>query len=55
MKTPPKSREYLAALQALTRHADDPRARNALAVAAKARDPEIAQAAITPPDEALPG
>jgi hypothetical protein len=55
MKAPPKSREYLAALQALTRHADDPRARNALAVAAKARDPEIAQAAITPPDEALPG
>ena len=46
MRTPPKSREYLAALTALGRFASDPRAREALAVAARSRDSEIAQAAV---------
>jgi hypothetical protein len=45
-----KTREYLAALTALNRFADEPRAREALAVAARARDPEIVQAATVRPD-----
>jgi len=45
-----KTREYLAALTALTRFADEPRAREALAVAARARDAEIVQAATARPD-----
>jgi hypothetical protein len=44
--TPPKSKEYLTALSALSRFASDPRAREALAVAARSRDSEIAQAAV---------
>jgi hypothetical protein len=48
----PKSREYLAALRALNRFAHDPRARDALAVAARSRDPEIAGAAVEPLDDA---
>lgn len=47
LRLPPKTREYLAALSALTRFAHDPRAREALALAARARDPEIVQAAAT--------
>jgi hypothetical protein len=46
MTTPHKSKEYLAALTALSRFANDPRARVALAVAARSRDSEIAQAAV---------
>lgn len=46
MTTPPKSKEYLTALTALSRFASDPRAREALAVAARSRDSEIAQAAV---------
>jgi hypothetical protein len=46
MTTPPKTREYLTALTALGRFAHDPRAREALAVAARSRDSEIAQAAV---------
>lgn len=44
--TPPKSKEYLAALTALSRYANDPRAREALAIAARSHDSEIAQAAV---------
>jgi hypothetical protein len=44
--TPPKTREYLTALSALGRFAHDPRVREALAVAARSRDSEIAQAAV---------
>jgi hypothetical protein len=45
-RTPPKSKEYLAALTALSRFSADPRAREALAIAARSRDSEIAQAAV---------
>jgi hypothetical protein len=48
-RLPAKSREYLAALVALTRYPQDPRAREALALAARSRDPEIVQAATTKP------
>lgn len=46
VRPPPKSREYLAALGALQGWGNDARARNALAVAARARDAEIAAAAV---------
>jgi hypothetical protein len=46
MKAPPKSKEYLAALGALSHYPTDPRAREALAVAARSRDSDIAQAAL---------
>jgi len=42
---PPKSPEYLAALEALRHRRDDPRAARALAAAAKSKDPDIARAA----------
>jgi hypothetical protein len=50
LRPPHKTRDYLAALTALTRFANEPRAREALAVAARARDPEIVQAATARPD-----
>jgi hypothetical protein len=45
LRTPHKTREYLHALAGLNRFADDPRAREALALAARSRDPQIVQAA----------
>ncbi len=44
-KLPAKTRVYLAALRALQGHKSDARARRALDVAARSRDPEIAAAA----------
>ncbi len=44
-KPPPKSAEYLAAITAVCQFADDARARRALSVAARSRDPEIARRA----------
>lgn len=44
-RAPARSREYLAALAALGRHVEDPRAREALAFAARSRDPEVVRAA----------
>jgi len=43
-KPPPKSPEYLAALAALQQFPEDPRARQALAQAARSRDPDVARA-----------
>lgn len=43
-KPPAKTAEYLASLAALQRFPDDPRAHQALAQAARSRDPEIARA-----------
>lgn len=45
-KLPPRSPEYLAALAGLHRFGADPRARAALAAAARSRDPAIARAAL---------
>jgi hypothetical protein len=45
LRTPHKTREYLHALAGLIRFPDDPRAREALALAARSRDPQIVQAA----------
>jgi hypothetical protein len=47
LRTPHKTREYLHALAGLNRFPDDPRARDALALAARSRDPQIVQAAST--------
>lgn len=46
LKAPAKSREYLAALSALTQYGDDPRVRNLLARAGQSRDPDVARAAL---------
>lgn len=43
-KPPPKTPEYLAALAGLQRFADDPRARDVLALAARSRDADVARA-----------
>lgn len=51
LRTPPKTPEYLAALAALHAFADDGRAREALAVAARSRDREIVRAAAGAPPE----
>jgi hypothetical protein len=53
MTLPPKSPEYLAALEALRHRSDDPGAARALAAAAKSKDPEVARAA-TAGGEAAP-
>lgn len=46
-KLPPKSEAYLAALRSLKkRFADNPRARDVLAQAARSRDPEVVRAAL---------
>lgn len=45
-KFPPKSEELLAALRTLHAFADDARAREVLAAAARAKDPDIARAAL---------
>jgi hypothetical protein len=50
-KLPPKTAEYLAALTALRLYAGDPRADANLQLAARARDPEIAAAAIASSSE----
>lgn len=44
-KPPAKTPEYLAALAALQRHADDPRVAAALADAQRSKDPDVARAA----------
>jgi hypothetical protein len=44
-RAPSKTPEYLAALTALQHFAEDPRASQALAVAARSRDPEIVRSA----------
>jgi hypothetical protein len=54
LRPPAKSREYLAALTALTRFAHDSRARDVLALAARSRDPEILQAATARPEAEPP-
>ena len=43
-KPPPKTPEYLAALTGLQHFADDPRARDVLALAARSRDADVARA-----------
>jgi hypothetical protein len=56
LRPPVKSREYLAALVGLHRFTYDARARDALALAARSRDPEVVQAAAarSEPDPAAP-
>jgi hypothetical protein len=48
-KPPPKTPEYLAALAGLQRFADDPRARDVLALAARSRDADVARASRASP------